>query len=77
MHGLRQLGWVEGQNLRLDIRWPPGDTALVQTYVVQLIGLMPDVILAVTTVNLEVVRQATNTVPVVFVRVATGRRFKL
>jgi len=70
MHGLRQLGWVEGQNLRVDIRWPPGDAALAQTYAAQLIGLMPDVILAVTTVNLEVVRQATSTVPVVFVRVS-------
>jgi putative tryptophan/tyrosine transport system substrate-binding protein len=64
------LGWIEGKNLRLDIRWPPGDAALAQTYAAQLIGLMPDVILAVTTVNLEVVRQATSTVPVVFVRVS-------
>jgi putative tryptophan/tyrosine transport system substrate-binding protein len=70
VHGLRQLGWVEGQNLRVDIRWPPGDAALAQTYAAQLIGLMPDVILAVTTVNLEVVRQATSTVPVVFLRVS-------
>src|SRR6516162_10646430 len=67
---LRQLGWVEGQNLRVDIRWPPGDVALAQTYAAQLIGLMPDVILAVPTLNLEVVRQATSTVPVVFVRVS-------
>jgi putative tryptophan/tyrosine transport system substrate-binding protein len=70
MHGLRQLGWVEGQNLRVDIRWPPGDAALAQTYAAQLIGLMPDVILAATTINLEVVRQATSTVPVVFLRVS-------
>ena len=70
VNGLRQLGWFEGQNLRVDIRWPPGDAALAQTYAAQLIGLMPDVILAVTTVNLEVVRQATSTVPVVFVRVS-------
>jgi putative tryptophan/tyrosine transport system substrate-binding protein len=67
---LRQLGWVEGQNLRVDIRWPPGDAALAQTYAAQLMGLMPDVIVAVTTLNLEVVRQATNTVPVVFLRVS-------
>jgi putative tryptophan/tyrosine transport system substrate-binding protein len=48
VQGLRQLGWIEGKNLRLDIRWPPGDAALAQTYAAQLIGLMPDVILAVT-----------------------------
>jgi putative ABC transport system substrate-binding protein len=69
MQGLRQLGWVEGQNLRVDIRWNAGDATLARTYAAQLIGLMPDVILAVTTVNLEIVRQATNTVPVVFVQV--------
>ena len=67
---LRQLGWVEGQNLRVDIRWTAGDAALARTYAAQLIGLMPDVILAVTTLNLEVVRQATSTVPVVFVQVS-------
>jgi len=38
--------------------------------VAQLIKLMPDVILAASTVNLTAVRQATNTVPVVFVQVA-------
>jgi putative tryptophan/tyrosine transport system substrate-binding protein len=70
VHGLRQLGWVEGQNLRVDIRWNAGDATLARTYAAQLIGLMPDVILAVTTVNLEIVRQATNTVPVVFVQVS-------
>jgi putative ABC transport system substrate-binding protein len=70
VQGLRQLGWVEGQNLRLDIRWNAGDAALARTYAAQLIGLMPDVILAVTTVNLEIVRQATSTAPVVFVQVS-------
>jgi putative tryptophan/tyrosine transport system substrate-binding protein len=42
---LRQLGWIEGQNLRIDIRWNAGD-ALARTYAAQLIGLMPDVIVA-------------------------------
>jgi putative ABC transport system substrate-binding protein len=70
MHGLRQLGWVEGQNLRVDIRWNAGDATLARTYAAQLIGLMPDVILAVTTVNLEIVRQATNTIPAIFVQVS-------
>ena len=69
------MGWVEGQNLRVDTRWPPDDAALARTYAAQLIGLMQDVILTVTTVNLEVIRQATSVVPVVFVRVLiTARR---
>jgi putative ABC transport system substrate-binding protein len=67
---LRQLGWIEGQNLRLDIRWNAGDAALGLTYAAQLIGLQPEVILAATTPNLEAVRQATKDVPVVFTQVS-------
>jgi putative tryptophan/tyrosine transport system substrate-binding protein len=70
VHGLRQLGYVEGQNLRIDIRWAAGDATLARTYAAQLIGLMPDVILAVTSINLEIVRQATNTIPVIFAQVS-------
>jgi ABC-type uncharacterized transport system substrate-binding protein len=67
---LRQLGWIEGRNLRLDIRWNAGDAALGLTYAAQLIGLQPEAILAATTPNLEAVRQATNDVPVVFTQVS-------
>jgi putative ABC transport system substrate-binding protein len=41
---LRQLGWNEGQNLRVDVRWNAGDVELAKIYAAQLIGLMPDVI---------------------------------
>src|SRR5262249_309978 len=67
---LRQFGWIEGQNLHIDIRWNAGGAALGQTYAAQLIGLRPEVILAATTKNLEVIREATTTVPVVFVQVS-------
>jgi putative tryptophan/tyrosine transport system substrate-binding protein len=67
---LRQLGWTEGQNLRMEVRWNAADAGLARTYAEQLIGLMPDVILAAATVNLTTIRQATSTVPVVFVAVA-------
>ena len=67
--GLRRLGWTEGQSLRLDIRWSAADATLARTYAAQLIGLMPDVILAATTINLTAIQEATGTVPVVFVSV--------
>ena len=70
VQGLRQLGWTEGQNLRIDTRWSAGDAALARIYAAQLIGLMPDVILASSTTNLTVIQQATSTVPVVFVQVS-------
>ena len=70
IQGLRQLGWTEGQNFRIDVRWNAGDAGLSRTYAAELLGLMPDVILAGSTINLTVIQQATSTVPVVFVQVA-------
>ena len=70
VQAMRQLGWVEGRNLRIDIRWNAGDAALARTYAAQLIGLTPDVILTASTTNLTIVQQATSTVPVVFVQVS-------
>jgi putative tryptophan/tyrosine transport system substrate-binding protein len=70
MQEMRQSGWNDGQNLRIDLRWNPGEATLAQIYAAQLIGLMPDLILAGTTINLAAIRQATNTVPVIFTQVA-------
>jgi putative ABC transport system substrate-binding protein len=67
---LRQLGWVEGQNIHIDLRWNAGDAALARIYAAQLIGLMPEVILASSTTNLTAIQQATSTVPVVFIQVS-------
>src|SRR5260221_11424910 len=55
VNALHQLGWTEGRNLRLDVRWNASDASLASTYAAQLIGLQPDVILAASTTNLEVV----------------------
>ena len=68
--GLRQLGWIEGQNLRVEVRWTDADAGLARIYAAQLIGLTPDVIVTVTTINLIAIQRATNTVPVVFLQVS-------
>ena len=70
VQGLRQLGWIEGQSLRIDVRWSASDTKLARAYSAELIGLMPDVILAASTLNLTMIHQATSSVPVVFVAIA-------
>ena len=70
VQALQKLGWIEGQNLHLDIRWNAGGAALGQTYAAQLIGLQSEVILVASTKNLEVIREATSTVPVVFTQVS-------
>jgi putative ABC transport system substrate-binding protein len=67
---MRRLGWSEGQNLRLDVRWNAGDAVLSRTYAAELIGLMPDVIVSASTVNLIAVQAVTKTTPIVFVSVA-------
>jgi ABC-type uncharacterized transport system substrate-binding protein len=47
--GLRELGWTEGRNLRLEYRWAPGDNALLRKQATELVGLAPEVILATST----------------------------
>ena len=64
-HGLHQLGWTVGQNVRVDYRW--GDSpANLRKYADELIALRPDVILAHSSVAVAPLLEATRTVPIVF-----------
>ena len=63
---MRQLGWVKGKNLRVDVRWNAGDAQLARVYAKQIIELNPDVIVAASTTNLTIIREAKSTVPIVF-----------
>jgi len=66
LQGLQQLGWSDGRNVRIDIRWSAGDANLVRKYAAELIALAPDVILAPGSTSLGPLLQATRTVPIVF-----------
>jgi putative tryptophan/tyrosine transport system substrate-binding protein len=46
--GLEQLGWTEGRNVRIDIRWATTDTDQIRKHAGELAALAPDVILAAT-----------------------------
>ena len=46
VHGLQQVGWTEGRNARLDVRWAAGDPERIRRYATELVALVPDVILA-------------------------------
>jgi ABC-type uncharacterized transport system substrate-binding protein len=70
VRGLHELGWTEGQNLRIDVRWTALDVSLARIYAAELIGLMPDIILASAAYALPAVREATSTIPVVFINVS-------
>jgi len=44
-----EFGWIEGRNLRMDVRWAPGNTDLMRTFAKELVSLQPDVILTQST----------------------------
>src|SRR3954467_15780813 len=46
---LQELGWTEGGNIRLDVRWAGGNVDRMRVFAKELIGLGPDLILASTT----------------------------
>ena len=65
---LQQLGWSDGRNLRIDIRWATADD--VRRHAAELVALAPDVLVAATgTATVAPLLQATRTVPIVFVTV--------
>jgi putative ABC transport system substrate-binding protein len=68
--GLRKLGWIEGENLRIEVRWNAGDAQRARTLATELLQLSPDVILASSTTNLAELLRRGPTMPVVFVLVA-------
>ncbi|MCA0300816.1 MAG: ABC transporter substrate-binding protein [Proteobacteria bacterium] len=67
--GLRDLGWVEGRNLRFEYRSMGGDPKGAAAQAAELVALAPDVILSSGTVATQALHGATRTVPVVFVNV--------
>ena len=64
--GLQQLGWTDGRNVRIDIRWAAGDADDIRKYAAELVALAPDVILATGGSTVAPLLQATRTVPIVF-----------
>ena len=67
---LQKLGWVEGRNIRIDIRWAAGDTALMQRFAKELVALQPDLILSHLTPTTTALLQQTRIIPIVFALVA-------
>src|SRR6266487_2696908 len=63
--GLRDLGYVEGQNLVIDWRYQLGRDDRLPTLAAELVRLKPDVIVADVTVAIRAAMQATSTIPIV------------
>src|SRR5262245_5481803 len=70
MQALSEFGWIKGRNLRMDVRWAPGNTDLMHTFAKELVSLQPDVILTNSTPVTAALKRATSTIPIVFAVVA-------
>jgi putative ABC transport system substrate-binding protein len=64
---LQQLGWIIGRNVRMEIRWGAFDADSSRTPAAELVALAPEVILTAGIPAVTALKQATRTVPIVFV----------
>lgn len=63
---LRELGWVDGQNLKIEIRWAEGRSERMVEMAAEFSRIGTDVILAMGTEATLVAKKATSTIPIVF-----------
>src|SRR6516164_242665 len=66
VEGLAELGWTDGRNIRLDVRWAGGDVDRERVFAKELVGLQPDVIFANATTATAALQRETRTIPIVF-----------
>ncbi len=68
--GLRDLKWIEGTNIALEIRWAGGDAARAEAMVKEMVGLAPDLIVGVNSPIMRALKLATQAIPIVFAGLA-------
>jgi putative ABC transport system substrate-binding protein len=66
---LERLGWIDGRNIKIDYRWSGSNAERAKVLAQELVSLAPDVLLATNTLSLAMLKQATTSVPIVFVQV--------
>ena len=69
-NGLHDLGWIDGRNVRFDLRFTAADPERTRTLAAELVATAPDVILAHTTIATAALLQHTRSIPIVFVVVS-------
>jgi putative tryptophan/tyrosine transport system substrate-binding protein len=67
--GLADLNWADGRNVHIEYRWAAGDVDRIRAYTTELVALAPDVLVGNGTPALRALRDATRSIPIVFVLV--------
>jgi putative ABC transport system substrate-binding protein len=66
LRALQNLGWIDGRNVRIDIRWGAGNSGEIRRHASELVAMIPDVIIASGSATVGPLLQATSAVPIVF-----------
>src|SRR3984893_16078453 len=67
---LADLGWTDGRNVRMDLRWGGTDVNRIQALAQELVGLQPDIIVPTGPAATVAVQRETRTIPIVFAALA-------
>ncbi|MEA3068445.1 MAG: hypothetical protein QOK41_1852 [Sphingomonadales bacterium] len=67
---LQKLGWTDGRNIRMDLRWAAADRARAAAHAADLVALSPDALFVDNTFVAEALQKATRTVPIVFAHIS-------
>src|SRR5215469_12865842 len=67
---LADLGWTDGRNVRIDLRWGGGDINRIRALAQELVGLQPDIIVTTSEREAAVLQRETRTIPIVAVSMA-------
>jgi putative ABC transport system substrate-binding protein len=65
IQALANLGWTDGRNVRIDLRWAVGDINRTRAFAQELAGLQPDIILTSGTAETVALQRETRTIPIV------------
>ena len=68
--GLNALGWTDGHNVRIDYRFAGADAGRIGAHATELVALTPDVMFISSQPAFDAARQATRTIPIVFVQIS-------
>ena len=62
---LADLGWTDGRNARVDVRWAGGDANRIRALAQELVGVQPDIVVTNSTLATVALQRETRTIPIV------------